>query len=44
MLSLAKQVCHCHFQPKLGADVVAIQKKIKADFDPNGILNPGRKI
>lgn len=35
---------HAWITPKLGADVVAIQKKIKADFDPNGILNPGRKI
>ncbi|WP_282801696.1 FAD-binding oxidoreductase [Secundilactobacillus kimchicus] len=38
------EIKHAWITPKLGADVVAIQKKIKADFDPNGILNPGRKI
>ena len=27
---------------ELGADVIALMKRIKTSFDPNGILNPGK--
>ncbi len=30
--------------PQLGDDLVALQKRVKQAFDPNGILNPGRKV
>lgn len=30
--------------PQLGQDLVDLQKKVKLAFDPNNILNPGRKI
>lgn len=30
--------------PQLGEDVVELQRKVKAAFDPNNILNPGRKV
>lgn len=30
--------------PQLGQDLVDLQKRVKLTFDPNNILNPGRKI
>ncbi|MFT8372967.1 MAG: FAD-linked oxidase C-terminal domain-containing protein, partial [Liquorilactobacillus satsumensis] len=30
--------------PQLGQQLVTLQKKVKHTFDPNNILNPGRKV
>jgi glycolate oxidase len=30
--------------PQLGKDVVDLQRRVKQAFDPNNILNPGRKV
>jgi glycolate oxidase len=31
-----------HLESQLGADQLALMRRIKAAFDPHGILNPGK--